>query len=1012
MDHQDDTSNNNIIIPPSTPFSMAEQRKRRTQNRRTYGRRSSGVGLSSVGGGSTPGTRSTMSSKKSGRNRRRDSGLFSTASIRSATTALDFDNEIDLGDGNSGINGGFGDNFLDHSANARLQGNNNKPPRSGGDSSLDKSAHARLEHTPNSNASSSQMSNNRIKKKKIRPNLPRPPRSRGSKAPGSSSTASSQFNTPKEAGLNTFEFGSEETLTSASTSASLRSEDNNSMLKSASTPSMKGIVVDGGGEAKRPRRSTPKRTRSTPNVAAMPIAPAAAGPPPRSVVEENVHPNDITETPVTLINTNVPGTTRRSTRLEQKARMGNFNIRPTGLSSRIDNTNSNNDNNEEEESTTRATRYRAKATSKKRSASTTNLCAGKLPANEEQEDEPQELSPSKFSSLASFNAGSFSRSNSNSSTGNRNNSSSSTSGSESFSSLARRNNKHWARSNSSSATAASKKKNYHHKRSISMSVTASSSFPSNGMSDSKTPSKQSLPSSSHNRSISCGDISSFSYTSPDKRGTNKSSPSTASSRKRRSMEFLSPIDDDDLLCGSERTRSRKAPPPSFLLDHAINERTPFHADLGREANDKEPMVQAQQSMNMLSPPITVPTFGTTLNDDMMCLVDNEDELDLNKKDDGFRCRLSSDNDVSMSMSLNTSNDDDDNSSVSSSSSEEESEDETTPRPMTDVEVFENKSSYEDFKFLTKFLQTWSQRSHSTKASMGLNDGCLIAIPADWNFEHRAKFAKWVATAFSFRVGNVGGTGGSFVKCSVAEGKAVLNRLLRILNDHKSGRLATTKTEESSTTNFDSKKKETKKPQAKPPVNPDSSRRFRSATPKQEPILSMDGMVGDLLSDDMKGITLEDKKPGETNSGGKSRRVPQLIRSMSLQPLASKVMSTLSPGGDNLSRISSGRPPRLSSESAIAGTDFMNQLHGMGSPSPPLNRFPGRRFRERASRSLIPSRRPSIDKPSRTKSEGLLLSPHQQVDCLKQPFESPHPSNNLIVLDTPIARMDVGGCMAT
>ena len=1007
MDHQDDTSNNNIIIPPSTPFSMAEQRKRRTQNRRTYGRRSSGVGLSSVGGGGTPSTRSTMSSKKSGRNRRRDSGLFSTASIRSATTALDFDNEIDLGDGNSGINGGFGDNFLDHSANARLQGNNNKPPRSGGDSSLDKSAHARLEHTPNSNASSSQMSNNRIKKKKIRPNLPRPPRSRGSKAPGSSSTASSQFNTPKEAGLNTFEFGSEETLTSASSAASMRSENNNSILKSASTPSMKGIVVDGGGEAKRPRRSTPKRTRSTPNVAAMPnVSAMAEEPPPRSVVEENVHPNDITETPVTLINTNVPGTTRRSTRLEQKARMGNFNIRPTGLSSRMDNTNSNNDN-EEEESTTRTTRSRAKATSKKRSASTTNLSEGKLPANKEQEDGPQKLSPTKFSSLASFNAGSFSRSNSNSSTGNRNNSSSSTSGSESFSSLARRNNKHWARSKSSGATAASKKKNYHHKRSISMSV-ATSSVPSNGMSDSKTPSNQSLPSSSHNRSISCGDISSFSYASPDKRGTNKSSPSTASSRKRRSMEFLSPIDDDDLLCGSERTRSRKAPPPSFLLDPAINELAPTTTLESSPPSNEEP-IQAQQPMNMLSPPIAVPTFGTTLNDDMMCLVENEDdELDLNK-DDGFRCRLSSDNDVSMSMSLNTSNDDDDDSSVSSSSSEE-SEDETTPRPMTDVEVFENKSSYEDFKFLTKFLQTWSQRSHSTKASMGLNDGCLIAIPADWNFEHRAKFAKWVATSFGFRVGNVGGTGGSFVKCSVAEGKAVLNRLLRILNDHKSGRLATTKTEESSTTNFDSKKKETKKPQAKPPVNPDSSRRFRSATPKQEPILSMDGMVGDLLSDDMKGITLEDKKPEETNSGGKSRRVPQLIRSMSLQPLASKVMSTLSPGGDNLSRI--GRPPRLSSESAIAGTDFMNQLHGIGSPSPPLNRFPGRRFRERASRSLIPSRRSSMDKPSRTKSEGLLLSPHQQVDCLKQPFESPHPSNNLIVLDTPIARMDVGGCMAT
>ncbi len=59
--------------------------------------------------------------------------------------------------------------------------------------------------------------------------------------------------------------------------------------------------------------------------------------------------------------------------------------------------------------------------------------------------------------------------------------------------------------------------------------------------------------------------------------------------------------------------------------------------------------------------------------------------------------------------------------------------------------------------------------------MGLNNGCLIAVPPNWTFEHRATFSKWVATSFGFRVGSVGGTGGSFLRCSDAEGKAVLDR---------------------------------------------------------------------------------------------------------------------------------------------------------------------------------------------------------------------------------------------
>ena len=128
--------------------------------------------------------------------------------------------------------------------------------------------------------------------------------------------------------------------------------------------------------------------------------------------------------------------------------------------------------------------------------------------------------------------------------------------------------------------------------------------------------------------------------------------------------------------------------------------------------------------------------------------------------------------------------------------------------MTDVEIFECKSSYDDLKWLIKSLQKCMPQSSSASsslqggkkvavASMGLNNGCVIALPPQWTFEHRATFSKWVAISFGFRVGNVGGgAGGSFLRCSDAEGRAVLDRLLRILNDYKNNRLvlSTTTTE--------------------------------------------------------------------------------------------------------------------------------------------------------------------------------------------------------------------------
>lgn len=161
----------------------------------------------------------------------------------------------------------------------------------------------------------------------------------------------------------------------------------------------------------------------------------------------------------------------------------------------------------------------------------------------------------------------------------------------------------------------------------------------------------------------------------------------------------------------------------------------------------------------------------------------------------------------------------------------------------------------------------------------------------------------------------------------------------------------------------------------------------------------DGLVEDLLTDDMKGITLDERKPLKNSSQG-NNSVHQFIRSMNLQPLANKIKNTTlpcfrSPVGENHNsgRRSGGtrRLLRLSSESAINGTDFSNQLHGIDSPSPVPNRsFPGKRIREHASRALHPPRRPSLQK-IRSSFERPNHRQQQQPDCLKL-FESPHPRN--------------------
>ena len=106
------------------------------------------------------------------------------------------------------------------------------------------------------------------------------------------------------------------------------------------------------------------------------------------------------------------------------------------------------------------------------------------------------------------------------------------------------------------------------------------------------------------------------------------------------------------------------------------------------------------------------------------------------------------------------------------------------------------------------------------------------------------------------------------------------------------------------------------------------------------------------------------------------------------------------------RLSGRRPPRLSSEGAIRGSDLTNHLHCMGSPTSMPMRFPGK-FRERANRTILPASRPSNDSLRRSSFE----RPGQQ--STSKPFESPHPRNNWIApQETPTLHQTVISCLET
>jgi len=1070
---------------PSTPSWMTDNRSRR--NRRGYGRRSGANGAAYSG------------TTKIGRGR--DSALEgrfgSFSNIGSAALSPG-----DHDDGEGSVIGG--DDVLDRSANARLEGRR-RPPRSMLTSRsvdvLDHSAHARLESKSIRAAVNNDSEGldlieefeHMSKPKKKRPNLPRPPKKAAATRSRGRGGGVGGVTGGKKKSSSTSQFGVRKVESNSFVFESDALENGNDSPNNSSN--IASVVAGGGGDAKRSKFAY-RRSNSSSTVSSSPF-------------EENVHPNDTTVADTNNLSAGV--VTRRSSRLVKK----NMASRASLAASQSPNDNA----------TFVTTRSRAKANSKKRSATSADATIGgssgsSPPAQPPQrsppnlrsasasslctpsEREPPQRSPPNLrsASVTSSSSGSFSSSNST-----MRNSAIGSGGSESFSSLARQcSDKSWAsgKASSSSKGAVGKKGYPQHKRSVSVASSLSKNGNNSTVSTAalKTPSSSAAlktPSSNntvHNRSISCGgdhlSLGSQSFMSPDPGGTHLSTPSvgSSSSRKRSCMDFTSLSHEDfEDLGGSERvSRSRTGPtPPPFVMDGAISEIPPIPS---LKRTFSEPKVgPAATPRSIFSPPQKL-SFGNTLVS-KMCFVGSDDDIVDEKKED-VRDPFSSNDDSMMS----TESEEEDVSASSNFSDEDDEcadEEEETPREMTDTEVFETKSSYEDLRFLIKSLQRWASQHSQSKghyqASMGLNNGCLIAVPPSWTFEHRANFAKWVVTAFGFRVGSVGGAGcGTFLRCGDADGREALVRLRRIWNDYKAGRLILSAGSGEAKDAAIGKKKSIEKPKAKFPIKLSSTQRLSSLSKKGPRSLAMssfcDEFVGDLLADRMKGVTL-DKTPNETKPARSSTpdsncSVPHFIRSMTRQPFANKIKSTALPcfhnnspkvgsnkssgGGARLPRLSSEsaiggsdlldqihggcvnspipsvtrqpfankiknmtlpcfrnnspkvgnnggksgrgtRPPRLSSESAIHGSDLLNQLHGDcgNSPSPLPSRFPGR-LRDRAGRALQPvvARRPSLEKISfRTSFE-------RPMNGQQLPFESPHPRTSL-ALETPSSRSQFG-----
>lgn len=766
------TDNNGSI--PSTPSWMTDNRPRRS-HRKGYGRRYSGLGNGACG------IRSTATKVS----RRRDLAPFGQPG-----SVLSPDNGGGEGGGNP----------LDLSANARLEGRRGLPPRPmrglGNVDDLDQSAHARLESRPGLDLIDEFEGTSQPRKK--RPHLPRPPRARRRAAAGRKHKAGAP-------GTGSDAFVFEQDAVEMENGNSNSSHDSGADATEGSRDHPIPLLEDnaggtggGGGYAKRSKTAFRRSNSATAAVASRSL----------SLLEENMHPND-TSPDAGKLGANIG--TRRSSRL-RKARRASVAV-----------SSSSNNNNDATFVTTRSrvradnndatfvtTRSRARANSKKRSAAASvtsqNTNAGTCSARPAQVQQRSSPNLRSASAVSISSAGSFS-----SSTGGA--------GSGNFSSLARQcSDMTWA---SGSETAA-----------LSKSFSRSKSNSSSGISASattlKTPSSNDSP---QFRSVSQGGdppsagsgttLGAESFLSPGGGGTNPMPlAGSSSSRKRSCADFAAPSPPDsdsespggsqrvsrsrkgegDGLGGSERFPGTRRGPPRFSTNGATGEEdglggserfprtrkgsTPqFVADRRISAStvlpDGGPM-----TTGIFSPP-SKSSFVNVLASEMKFFGSDDEFAEDNG---GVRDRLSSNDDSSMSTE---SVGEDSCCRSAEDKDEDESDDDAsdTQREMTDAEVFEAKPSHGDFKFLARSLQKWSKTSHGRGASMGLNGGCLIALPPGWTSEHRARFARWATTAFGFRAGSVGGAGGgTFLRCCDGEGREASARLRRILNDHKAGRL--------------------------------------------------------------------------------------------------------------------------------------------------------------------------------------------------------------------------------
>ena len=100
------------------------------------------------------------------------------------------------------------------------------------------------------------------------------------------------------------------------------------------------------------------------------------------------------------------------------------------------------------------------------------------------------------------------------------------------------------------------------------------------------------------------------------------------------------------------------------------------------------------------------------------------------------------------------------------------------QPLSDQEIF-TASTPNDFKFLLSYLSSWSKSLGKSKmASMGLNNGCQIAVPLKWTSKRKSAFLKWVYDSFGLKGGRAG-MNLVILRCVEARGLEILGRLRRI-----------------------------------------------------------------------------------------------------------------------------------------------------------------------------------------------------------------------------------------